>query len=86
MVNIDCYGRMSRLVEFDHVHRCLQSLLMNSGRKWLYVVESNEDTNIKKLVLANSKVVKDVLLGCEGKCRFRAGEINGSNEPVHAGI
>jgi len=59
---------------------------MNSGREWLHVVESNQDTNIKELVLANSKIAEDGLLGCEGKCRVRAREINGSDELVHTGI
>ena len=77
---------MPRLVELDHVHRCLQSLLVDSGREWLHVVESNQDTNIKELVLGNPKVAKDGLFGCEGECGFRGGEINGSNELVHTGI
>jgi hypothetical protein len=77
---------MPRLVEFDHVHRCLQSLLMTSGRKWLHVVESNQDTNIKELVLGNPKIAEDGLLGCEGECGVRAREIKGNNELVHTGI
>ena len=77
---------MPRLVEFDHVHCCLQSLLMNSGREWLHVVESNQDTNIKELVLGNPEIAEDGLLGCEGECGVRAREINGNNELVHTGI
>jgi hypothetical protein len=77
---------MPRLVEFDHVHSCLQNLLMNSGWEWLHVVESDQDTNIKELVLGNPKIAEDGLLGCEGKCGVRAREINGSNGLVHTGI
>ena len=77
---------MPRLVEFDHVHCCLQSLLMHGGREWLHVVESNQDTNIKELVLGNPKVAEDGLLGCEGECGVRGREIKGNNELVHTGI
>jgi hypothetical protein len=86
MVNIDCYGSMPRLVELDHVHRCLQSLLMDGGWEWLHVVESNQDTDIEELVLGNPKIAKDGLFGCEGECGVRACEINGSDELVYAGI
>ena len=77
---------MPRLVEFDHVHCCLQSLLMNSGREWLHIVESDQDTNIKELVLGDPKIAEDGLFGCKGECGVRAREINGSNELVHTGI
>lgn len=77
---------MSRLVEFDHVHRRLQSLLVNSGRERLHIVESNQDTNIKELVLGDPKIRKDGFFGCEGECGVRAREINGNDELVHTGV
>ena len=77
---------MPRLVEFDHIHRRLQSLFVDGGWEWLRVVESDQDADIKKLVLGNPKVAKDGLFGSEGECGVRAGEINGSYELVHAGI
>lgn len=78
---------MPRLVEFDHVHCRLQSLLMNSsGRERLHVVESDQDTNIKELILGNPKITEDGLLGCEGECGIRAREINGNDELVHTRI
>ena len=77
---------MSRFVEFDHVYRCLQSLFMDSGREWLYVVEANQDTDIKKLILGDPQVAKDSLLGREGECGLRSSEINRGYELVHARI
>ena len=77
---------MPRLVEFDHVHCCLQPLLVDSRREWLHVVESNQDTNIEELVLGDPKIAKDGLFGCERERGVRAREINGSDELVHTGI
>ena len=77
---------MARLVEFDHVYRCLQSLFVYGGWEWLRVVESNQDTDVKKLVLGNPEVAKDGFLGSERECGVRGGEINGGNELIHAGI
>jgi len=77
---------MSRLVEFDHVYRCFQCLFVNGGWEWLRVVESNQDTDIKKLVLGNPEVAKDGFFGSERECGVRGGEINGDNELIHAGI
>ena len=50
------------------------------------IVESNQDTDIKKLVLGNPEVAKDGFLGSECECGFRGGEIDGSDELIHAGI
>ena len=77
---------MTRLVEFDHVYRCLQSLFMYGGWEWLRVVESNQDTDIQKLVLGNPEVAKDGLLGGKRECGVRGSEIDGGNELIHAGI
>jgi len=41
VVDVNRYGSMARLVEFDHVYRCLQSLFVYGGWEWLRVVESN---------------------------------------------
>jgi hypothetical protein len=59
---------------------------MNGGREWLHVVESDQDANIKELVLGDPKIAKDGLFGCEGECGVRAREINGNDELVHTGI
>ena len=86
VVDVNRYGSMPRLVEFDHIYRCLQSLLVYGGWEWLRIVESNQDTDIKKLVLGNPEVTKDGFLGSERECGFRGGEIDGGNELIHAGI
>jgi hypothetical protein len=86
MVNINGYGSVPRLVEFDHIYRGLQSLFVDSGWEWLRVVESNQDTDIKKLVLGNPEVAKNGLLGSEGECGVCACEINGGYKFIHAGI
>lgn len=77
---------MPRLVEFDHIYRRLQRLFVYGGWEWLRVVESNQDTDIKELVLGNPKVAKDGFFGRERECGVRGGEINGGNELIHAGI
>jgi hypothetical protein len=77
---------MPRLVEFDHVHRCFQSLFVDGRWERLRVVESNQDADIKKLDLGNPEVIKDGLLGSEGECGLYSGEINGGYELIYAGI
>ena len=84
VIRRDCH--MSGLVELDHVHSRLETLVMHRRREWLNMVEADEYTDVKELILADAEIAQNGLFGDKSEGGWVCGEVYGCNELVHTRV